>query len=123
MGTALTVRDLIGERLVFRREQAVGLSTSAISAAKIAVFAAIAVVQSAVLVLVVTAPRSASALRWARRRWAVRCSSFSWYRGNLCGAAILGLFLSALAQNSDQVISADDRRSWRSWYSRADSSR
>ncbi|BDN81096.1 hypothetical protein NJB1907Z4_C13110 [Mycobacterium pseudoshottsii] len=27
MGTALTIRDLIGERAIFRREQAVGLST------------------------------------------------------------------------------------------------
>ncbi len=29
MGTALTIRDLIGERAIFRREQAVGLSTTA----------------------------------------------------------------------------------------------
>ena len=29
MGTALTIRDLIGERPIFRREQAVGLSTAA----------------------------------------------------------------------------------------------
>jgi len=30
MGTALTMRDLIGERAIFLREQAVGLSTSAL---------------------------------------------------------------------------------------------
>ena len=28
MGTALTIRDLVGERAIFRREQAVGLSAS-----------------------------------------------------------------------------------------------
>ena len=32
MGTALTIRDLIGERPIFKREQAVGLSTTALSA-------------------------------------------------------------------------------------------
>ena len=35
MGTALTVRDLIGERAIFRREQAVGLSTTAYLLAKV----------------------------------------------------------------------------------------
>ena len=56
MGTTLTVRDLVGERAIFRREQAVGLSASAYLLAKIGVFGAIAVIQSALLVLVVTAP-------------------------------------------------------------------
>ena len=48
MGTALTIRDLIGERPIFRREQAVGLSTSAYLMAKIAVFCAFATVQAAI---------------------------------------------------------------------------
>ena len=39
MGTALTVRDLIGERAIFRREQAVGLSTTAYLLAKVGVYA------------------------------------------------------------------------------------
>ena len=38
MGTALTIRDLIGERAIFRREQAVGLSTTAYLLAKVCVF-------------------------------------------------------------------------------------
>ncbi|WP_297774966.1 ATP-binding cassette domain-containing protein, partial [Mycobacterium sp.] len=48
MGTALTIRDLIGERPIFRREQAVGLSTKAYLLAKMAVFFAFAIVQSAI---------------------------------------------------------------------------
>ena len=48
MGTALTIRDLIGERPIFRREQAVGLSTKAYLSAKMAVFFVFAVVQSAI---------------------------------------------------------------------------
>ena len=38
MGTALTIRDLIGERPIFRREQAVGLSTTAYLLAKVCVY-------------------------------------------------------------------------------------
>jgi energy-coupling factor transporter ATP-binding protein EcfA2 len=56
MGTTLTVRDLVGERVVFRREQAAGLSASAYLLAKTIVFSAVAVIQSAILVLIVTAP-------------------------------------------------------------------
>ena len=43
MGTALTIRALIGERAIFLREQAVGLSTSAYILAKVFVFAAVRV--------------------------------------------------------------------------------
>jgi len=53
MGIALTIRDLIGERAIFRREQAVGLSTGSYLLAKIVVYCAAAVVRSAVLVAVV----------------------------------------------------------------------
>ena len=52
MGATLTVRDLVGERAIFRREQSAGLSASAYLLAKIAVFGAVAVIESAILVLV-----------------------------------------------------------------------
>ena len=35
LGTALTVRDLVGERMIFQRERAVGLSASAYLIAKV----------------------------------------------------------------------------------------
>ena len=41
MGTALTIRALIGERAIFLREQAVGLSTTAYLLAKVFVFAGV----------------------------------------------------------------------------------
>jgi len=53
MGTALTIRDLIGERAVFRREQAVGLSATAYLLAKIWVYCTAAIVQSVILVTIV----------------------------------------------------------------------
>ncbi len=49
MGTALTIRDVVGERLAFRHEQFVGLSASAYLAAKILVYTAIAMVQAGIL--------------------------------------------------------------------------
>ena len=50
MGTALTIRALIGERAIFQREQAVGLSTTAYMFAKVFVFAVFALMQSAIVV-------------------------------------------------------------------------
>ncbi|WP_239655104.1 ATP-binding cassette domain-containing protein [Mycobacterium riyadhense] len=53
MGTALTIRDLVGERRIFRREHSVGLSTSAYLAGKIIVFSVAAAVQAAILTAIV----------------------------------------------------------------------
>jgi ABC-type multidrug transport system ATPase subunit/ABC-type transport system involved in multi-copper enzyme maturation permease subunit len=105
MGTTLTVRDLIGERLVFRREQAVGLSTSAYLLAKIAVFSAIAVAQSAVLVLVVTAPKIGKrAPSGAAALSSPMLDLFAGVAVTCVAAAILGLLLSSWAKTNDQVI-------------------
>jgi ABC transport system ATP-binding/permease protein len=105
MGTTLTVRDLVGERAIFRREQSAGLSASAYLLAKIAVFGAVAVIQSALLVLVVTAPwfgkpgpSGAAALGIPALELFVDVAA------TCVVAAVLGLALSALARTNDQVI-------------------
>ena len=105
MGTTLTVRDLVGERAIFLREQAAGLSASAYLLAKIAVFGAVAVVQSAILVLVVTAPgigkpgpSSAAVLGIPT------LELFFGVAATCVTAAVLGLAVSALARTNDQVI-------------------
>ena len=49
IGTALTIRALVGERRVFRREQAVGLSTSAYVAGKIIFFSVAAAILTAIM--------------------------------------------------------------------------
>lgn len=59
MGTALTIRDLVGERAIFQREQAVGLSTTAYLLAKTAVFCGFAIVQSAIVTAIVVIGKSA----------------------------------------------------------------
>jgi ABC-type multidrug transport system ATPase subunit len=105
MGITLTARDLVGERAVFRREQAVGLSTTAYLLAKIAVFGAVAVIQSALLVLIVTAPEIGK--RAPSGAAALGNPMFELFVGvaaTCVVAAILGLAVSALATTSDQVI-------------------
>jgi ABC-type multidrug transport system ATPase subunit len=105
MGATLTVRDLVGERAIFRREQSAGLSASAYLLAKIAVFGAVAVIQSAILVLVVTAPgfgkpgpSGAAALGIPALELFVDVAA------TCVAAAVVGLALSSLARTNDQVI-------------------
>jgi len=105
MGTALTIRELVGERTIFRREQAAGLSASAYLAAKVAVFAAAAVIQSAILVLIVTAPTiGKGAPLGVSMLGSARFELFVDIAATSVAAAILGLLVSALAQNSNQVL-------------------
>lgn len=105
MGTTLSVRDLVGERAVFRREQAAGLSASAYLFAKTIVFGAVAVIQSAILVLIVTAP--AIGKRTASSAVVLGSPTFELFVGvaaTCVVAVLLGLALSALARTGDQVI-------------------
>lgn len=105
MGTTLAVRDLVGERAVFRREQAAGLSASAYLLAKTIVFGAVAVIQSAILVLIVTAP--AIGKRSASSAVVLGSPTFELFVGvaaTCVVAVLLGLALSALARTGDQVI-------------------
>lgn len=59
MGMALTIRDLISERNIFRREQYIGLSTSAYLAAKILVCSAVVAAQTAFLTIIVMVGKGA----------------------------------------------------------------
>ncbi|WP_029114309.1 ATP-binding cassette domain-containing protein [Mycobacterium sp. URHB0044] len=102
MGTALTVRALVNERAIFRREQAVGLSASAYLAAKIAVFGAIAVVQSAVLVGIVTIGKGAPG--GATTLGSPTVELFIGIAATCVASAVVGLLLSALAHNGNQVL-------------------
>jgi len=105
MATTLTARDLVGERAIFRREQAVGLSTSAYLLSKIGVFGAIAAIQSALLVLIVTAPKIGKPPpTGAAALGSPMLELFVGVAATGVVAAILGLAVSALAKSGDQVI-------------------
>jgi ABC transport system ATP-binding/permease protein len=106
MGTALTIRALIGERAIFLREQAVGLSTTAYMFAKVFVFAGFALLQSAVVV----------AINILGKGWgpgAVESGAVLPNRSlelyvdvaACCvGAAMVGLALSAIAKSNEQIM-------------------
>ena len=105
MGTALTIRQLVGERAIFHREHAAGLSASMYVAAKVAVFGTAAVVQSAILVLIVTAPTIGKGPPLgAVVLGSPRLELFVDIAATCVAAAILGLLVSAFAQNSNQVL-------------------
>jgi ABC-type multidrug transport system ATPase subunit len=103
MGTALTIRDLIGERAIFRREQAVGLSTTAYLLAKVCVYTLFAVLQSAIMVAIVV---------WGKggpTRGAVALGNpslelFVTVAATCVASANLGLLLSALAKSNEQIM-------------------
>jgi len=106
MGTALTIRALIGERAIFQREQAVGLSTSAYIFAKVFVFAGFALMQSAIVV----------AINILGKKWGPGAVTSGAVIGNrtvelyvdvaacCVAAAMVGLALSALAKSNEQIM-------------------
>ena len=103
MGTALTIRDLIGERPIFKREQAVGLSTTAYLLAKVAVFCAFATVQAAIATFIVRLGKGAPTAHPPF----FDNSTFSLFvtvAGTCVASAILGLMLSAVAQSNEQIM-------------------
>ncbi len=106
MGTALTIRALIGERAIFLREQAVGLSTTAYLMAKVIVFAAFAILQSAIVV----------AINIWGKKWGPGAVTSGVVIPNrsielfvdvaacCVAAAMVGLALSALAKSNEQIM-------------------
>jgi ABC transport system ATP-binding/permease protein len=103
MGTALTIRDLIGERPIFRREQAVGLSTTSYLLAKVFVFCVFATVQAAIATFIVRLGKGAPTAHPPF----FDNSTFSLFvtvAGTCVASAILGLLLSAVAQSNEQIM-------------------
>ncbi|ORV14659.1 ATP-binding cassette domain-containing protein [Mycobacterium celatum] len=103
MGTALTIRDLIGERPIFRREQAVGLSTTAYLLAKVVVFSAFATIQAAIATAIVRIGKGAPTAHPPF----FDNSTFSLFltvAATCVASAMFGLLLSAIAQTSEQIM-------------------
>jgi ABC-type multidrug transport system ATPase subunit len=103
MGAVLTIRDLVGERAIFRREQSVGLSASAYVLAKIFVYAVAATLQTAVLTAIVVIGKGAPT------RGAVVCGSpilefYLTLAFTAVVSAVNGMVLSSVAKSQDQVL-------------------
>jgi ABC-type multidrug transport system ATPase subunit len=103
MGTALTIRDLVGERPIFKREQAVGLSTGSYLAAKVVVFSAFAVAQAGIATGI-------SVVGWGQPiANAVMLGNVSFelfvdVALTCVASALLGMALSAIAKSQDQIM-------------------
>jgi ABC transport system ATP-binding/permease protein len=107
MGTALTIRDLVGERAIFQREQAVGLSTSAYLLAKTAVYCGFAVVQSAIITAIVVVGKSAptrGGTVFGHGNIAATGELFLAVAGTCVASAVLGLVISSLVRSSEQIM-------------------
>jgi ABC transport system ATP-binding/permease protein len=106
MGTALTIRALIGERAIYQREQAVGLSTTAYLLAKICVFTVFAVTQAGIVTAINVGGKG-----WGKgsvTKGAVLGSPtvelFIDVAVACVAAAMVGLALSALAKSNEQIM-------------------
>ena len=103
MGTALTIRDLIGERPIFRREQAVGLSTTAYLLAKVCVYSVFAVLQSTI-VTAITIIGKGGPTQGATVLGSATLELFVSMAATTVAAAMVGLALSALAKSNEQIM-------------------
>jgi ABC transport system ATP-binding/permease protein len=103
IGTALTIRDLVGERRVFRREQAVGLSTSAYLAGKMIFFSVAAAILTAILFTIVVVVKG----RPVHGAVLLQNATVELYVGVAATAivsAVLGLALSTLGNSLREVL-------------------
>lgn len=103
MGTALTIRDLIGERAIFLREQAVGLSTSAYLLAKVCVYTVFAIVQSGIGT-VITLLGKGGPTQGAAALGKAPLELFVDVAATTVASAMLGLLLSSVAKSNDQIM-------------------
>ncbi|QUR67412.1 ATP-binding cassette domain-containing protein [Mycobacterium spongiae] len=107
MGTALTIRDLVGERAIFQREQAVGLSTTAYLLAKTSVFCGFAILQSAIVTAIVVIDRGAptqGAVVLGHSSFAATFELFMAVAATCVASALLGLAISSLVRSSEQIM-------------------
>ncbi len=103
MGTALTIRDLIGERPIFRREQAVGLSTTAYLLAKVCVYTVFAVLQAAIVTTIVVLGKGGPT-QGAAALGSPVLELFVTIAATCVASANLGLLLSAIAKSNEQIM-------------------
>src|SRR6516225_4610278 len=103
MGTALTIRDLIGERAIFLREQAVGLSTTAYLLAKVFVYTVFAIIQSAIVVGIAILGKGGPT-QGAVALGSPNLELFVDIAMTTVASAMLGLVLSSIARSNEQIM-------------------
>ena len=98
MGTAIAIRELVGERPIFRREYAVGLSPSIYFLSKVLVLGTAALLQGLLVTVIATVglPGPDGRLGTLRLAIAVACLALT--------MAVAGLAISALVTSSEQTM-------------------
>jgi hypothetical protein len=98
MGTAIAIRELVGERPIFRREYAVGLSPGIYFLSKVLVLGSAAFVQGLMVTFIATVglPGPDGSLGSTRLALAVALLAFT--------MAVVGLALSALVKSNEQTM-------------------
>ncbi|MDT5222106.1 MAG: transport system ATP-binding/permease protein [Mycobacterium sp.] len=103
MGTALTIRDLIGERAIFLREQAVGLSTTAYLLAKVCIYTVLALVQSGIVTVIALIGKGGPT-KGAVLLGSAPLELYADIAATTVASAMLGLVLSSVAKTSEQIM-------------------
>ncbi len=103
VGCALTIRALVEERRVFRREQEVGLSASAYLAAKLIVFGLVAAILTAILFAIVVAVKGGP-VHGAVLLHDATVELYVSVAVTAVVSAIVGLALSALGSRLREVV-------------------
>ncbi|OBA61963.1 hypothetical protein A5647_09245 [Mycobacterium sp. 1100029.7] len=103
LGTALTIRDLVCDRCVFRRDQAVGLSASAYVLAKLLFFSVAAAVLAAIMFSVVIGIKG-SPVRGAVLLGNATAELYASVALTAIVSAIVGLTLSTLGKSLKEVV-------------------
>lgn len=100
MGTALAIRELVGERPIFQREYAVGLSPGVYFTSKVLVLGSAAFVQGLVVTFLATVGLPGADGSAGTFRVAIAIALLSWTM------VVIGLALSALVTSSEQTMPA-----------------
>ncbi len=100
MGTALAIRELVGERPIFQREYAVGLSPGVYFTSKVLVLGSAAFVQGLVVTFLATVGLPGADGGAGTFRVAIAIALLSWTM------VVIGLALSALVTSSEQTMPA-----------------
>ncbi|MEC4765119.1 ATP-binding cassette domain-containing protein [Mycobacterium sherrisii] len=103
LGTALTARDLVGERRTFRRDQAVGLSATAYLLAKIVFFGVAAAILAAVLFGIVIAIKGAP-MHGAVLLHNATAELYAGVALTAVVSAIVGLAVSTMGRSLKEVV-------------------
>lgn len=102
MGTAASIRELVGERAIYTREKAVGLSPAAYLWSKLAIFGILTLIQSIVLVMLVLLVKKPPSDAVMLGSPTVELILATWFTA--FAAIALGLLMSSFVTTSEQVM-------------------